>query len=113
MLRVQPTLGGLQNRQVSDFELPAASWEKTPRARKEHQCYECREKILPGETYRNVAGIWNGEFEHYKFCNGCEALRGILRSELNVECAFGELFETLNEFRDDLNAMEVLGAMGA
>jgi hypothetical protein len=95
---------------VSDYDMPSAFWESKPRARKIHECDECRNKIEKGEHYRRVSGVWSGEFSHYKICNGCETLRGLVH-KLGVETFLGGLYECMEEAEQQLPVMEVLGAM--
>ena len=95
---------------MSDYEMPSAFWESRPRARKAHECDECRNEIEKGEVYWRVSGVWDGEFSHYKMCGGCETLRDLLAAE-GVECFFGGLFECMEEADSPLPAMEVLGAL--
>lgn len=90
--------------------MPSAFWETFPKARKVHQCDECRNEIEKGENYWRVAGIWEGEFSHYKICGGCQTLRALLLVE-GVESFLGGLYECMEEAGDPIPAMEVLGAM--
>ena len=39
---------------------------KTRKARKEHVCCECRQKILPGQEYEYVTMMYEGRWESYK-----------------------------------------------
>lgn len=55
--------------------LPSVVTETKPKARKVHKCTECRRDIVPGEIYEKVHGCWEGEFETYKTCPDCLALR--------------------------------------
>ena len=43
----------------------------TPRARKEHHCHECRDRILPGETYHRVAYKFEGDLGCDRVCDPC------------------------------------------
>jgi hypothetical protein len=45
--------------------------EVSPRARKEHRCFACKEAIRPGDRYRKVIQIYDGEFEIFKHCLRC------------------------------------------
>lgn len=68
-------------------------------ARKEHKCYECYRKILPGEQYEYVSGIWDGVPESYKTCIDCKRLRDVFFSDWT----FGMIWEDiLNSGVDDI-----------
>lgn len=47
-------------------------------ARKEHECCECQEAILPGETYEYVAAKMDGFFYTVKTCMSCVRVRNSL-----------------------------------
>lgn len=67
----------------------------TPKARKNHKCFECRGNIDKGEQYRVFSGIWSDGPERYKFCKDCWDLRNEL---ISVEdFAFGELCEAAEQ----------------
>lgn len=48
---------------------------KEVKARKEHQCCECSEPIVPGQTYENATGSYCGTICHYKSCLPCGRIR--------------------------------------
>lgn len=79
------------------LEGPQAQSEKWRRARIEHKCYACREKILPGQRYHYYSGIWDGRPEAYKHCTRCWTMLDALfeRSsepvDLRLNC--GEVWE--------------------
>lgn len=81
---------------MSDFVMPEFIRESYPRARKGHQCDECRSAICVGERYRYVAGMWDGEFAVFKICDGCEALR-FWMAEQDEPSPFGGLFEVFHD----------------
>lgn len=58
--------------------------KKTPRARKEHKCYECGELIEKGETYHRITGKWEGDLSSFTICLECEVLRSELELFLNA-----------------------------
>lgn len=49
--------------------------ESEPRARKEHTCCECRGIITPGEHYQLAKGKWDGDWQSYRTCAFCVAVR--------------------------------------
>lgn len=47
-------------------------WSETwHRARKEHVCCECRERINVGERYQKIFAIGDGDVYTYKTCEFC------------------------------------------
>ena len=52
--------------------------DRTHRARKTHYCDGCNEEILPGETYRLIVGVCDGEFGVLKYhMGGCPGGRDV------------------------------------
>ena len=49
--------------------------ESFPIACKEHTCTECNRIIKKGERYQRVRALFEGRWEHYKTCIGCQRLR--------------------------------------
>ena len=45
------------------------------RARKEYKCCECGSPIHAGATYEYVVGKWEGDFDSFKTCIPCAAIR--------------------------------------
>lgn len=77
-------------------EMPECFVVRTPKARKQHKCCECRGRIQIGETYERASGIWDGEPMRFKTCCDCAALRAEINSGLPVwDCA---PFEGLGEW---------------
>lgn len=57
---------------LSDDADPCDFWRvTTPRARKEHQCTECREPIAIGALYRRVSWKFEGQVGTDKVCEPC------------------------------------------
>jgi hypothetical protein len=50
---------------------PEVSAETTPIARKPHICGECRREIEPGERYRRVFMVCDGDASTYRSCRHC------------------------------------------
>jgi hypothetical protein len=65
------------------------------KARKTHHCYECDNKITPGEQYTRRTGKWNGDVETYRECRLCSELREW--AEISVPCFCANVFGTLHE----------------
>jgi hypothetical protein len=45
-----------------------------PKARKEHRCEWCYQKILIGEVHARFVGKWEGEFQDWRVHKECEAI---------------------------------------
>jgi hypothetical protein len=70
--------------------------ERTVKARKEHVCGECREKIQPGEEYSRATGKFDGVFETSKTCRHCKQIAK------NFGCyTFGELFFDIRDWAEE------------
>lgn len=65
---------------------PDVSRESRPTARREHSCCECRGVIRPGETYRLLWGVWEGEAKTFKTCADCLGLEDWMRDEHGCFC---------------------------
>ena len=46
--------------------------ETHPKARKEHRCIWCGEKILIGETYRHEKSVYDGDMQDHKWHLECD-----------------------------------------
>jgi hypothetical protein len=73
----------------------------TRKARKSHECSECRGTIQPGENYNYHHGIWDGPAS-FKVCLDCEDLR----RECDVDAVHGDeklcwIGETICESGDE------------
>ena len=44
----------------------------TPKARKEHRCIWCGQKILIGETYRHERSVYDGDMQNHKWHLECD-----------------------------------------
>lgn len=60
---------------LCDFEEPTVYWESEPTAKKRHVCCECRSSIPIGDKYHLFKGVWEGEFQSYKTCTVCQAVK--------------------------------------
>lgn len=50
------------------------------RARKQHQCFACREVIRPGDRYSRTVNKSDGEFTMFRHCLRCWAIMDALLS---------------------------------
>lgn len=71
-------------------------------ARKEHVCSECKRKIQPGMRYRNISGLWEGQFDVFKMCSGCSSVWDAL-AELGYCLEHGGLSEHYQEYLNGNN----------
>ena len=70
--------------------IPSLLRRKTVKARKEHECCECGDKISPGETYEDVFGVWAGRRKVFKTCRICVL---IINDFFSCGYRFGEMGE--------------------
>lgn len=63
------------------------------KARKEHKCGECKGKILKGEEYEYVAGMWERCFSTHKTCSACLEIRNVFMKSYY----YGTIWEELHE----------------
>jgi len=68
--------------------------ERIRKARKEHVCDECHEKIPPGTKYEFMRFIDDGEFFQHKTCLPCMNVR---KSLFHCGFHFGMLWEDLRD----------------
>lgn len=77
--------------------------EKVKKARRDHVCIECGNKISRGEEYEFVKGKWGSEWETYATCLDCCQIRNYI---VTVHCpvvddepAFGYLYDFIREYK--------------
>lgn len=80
--------------QGNDGPAPSCHSRDTRRARKEHVCNECREKIARGERYEYVSGVWDGRPDSFKTCLLCVEIRNHFACEGWI---YGEVWSDLRE----------------
>lgn len=68
------------------WQLYSNSW---PVAKKQHKCCECGSDIDPGEKYRRISGLWEGEFLTYKQCEICADIFDETNNELGSWYSLG------------------------
>jgi hypothetical protein len=81
-----------------DYDAPAFYNKAIRRARKEHKCCECGGRILPGDQYEHVAGVWEGNFDTFMTCERCHDIW--MWTKNNVPClcwAHGNRIEDCKE----------------
>lgn len=86
----------------NEGERPGIYSETMQKACKEHKCTECRRKILPGETYQRVDGLWDGNWDHFKTCGDCMSMIEIF---FDARPCFGDLWE---EFYGEFNYLNAV-----
>ena len=55
--------------------VPSVFEEFSPTAKKEHICCECKKIIPVGAIYSLIKGLWDGEWDNFKTCRKCRAMR--------------------------------------
>lgn len=70
------------------------------RARKTHQCFECRREINPGEEYEYVTGSWDRQITSFKTCAHCLAGRHWLSAWCGGFMHGNVLDETIEHFTE-------------
>ena len=84
------------------FDGPSCSTRTRPKARKEHQCCECREVIAAGAVYERIKGIWDGSANTFATCLSCAEIRDHFACE---GATLGELWRDLEDnFFPDMRA---------
>ena len=58
---------------------------RTIKARKEHKCHACNERIAPGETYQCDSFLFEGEWNTVKRCARCELMYRHLDGRMREE----------------------------
>jgi hypothetical protein len=77
-----------------DYDSPTVYSAATPKARKEHQCIECRCTIKSGEQYERVFGVWDGSADTFKTCQRCLNLREYVKAHVPCFCwAHGNMID--------------------
>lgn len=81
-----------------DYDPPEFCTVTTPRARKEHRCYECGGRILKGEEYSYTAGKWDGMMSTFKVCERCWSIKQWVQNNVPCLCwAYGNMIEDCKE----------------
>jgi hypothetical protein len=74
------------------FDRPKLFKESVRKARKRHQCCECRGFIEANTRYWESRGNWDGSFSAFRTCGSCYIVGHTL---LDCYC-FGDLIESLD-----------------
>jgi len=53
------------------------------RARKEHLCCACGERIQQGHRYHEFTAVWEGALQTYRHCRRCWKMLTLIQTELN------------------------------
>lgn len=71
---------------------------KIRKARKQHECCECRETINPGEEYCHESSLFDGGWATHKTCMSCKRIRDDC-----MKCGWlwGEMWDELHEANCD------------
>lgn len=66
----------------TDYEYSTVWNVTTPKARKEHRCYECDLPIPVGSLHERVGSLYDGRWETYRTHLGCKALALFIEHEV-------------------------------
>lgn len=84
------------------MEMPECFTEHWPVARKSHKCCECRGTIQPGEKYRRITGVWDGQGATFKQCADCAPLYdAAMKLHDNEHPPLGHLWEDEENIGED------------
>lgn len=79
-----------------DLERPALFEQVARKARKPHECGECKRTIKPAETYIVSSGLYKSSWFNHKHCSDCELIAKKLQEHDGEGCyCLGELYEAL------------------
>ncbi|MDL2267955.1 hypothetical protein LJC46_08235 [Desulfovibrio sp. OttesenSCG-928-G15] len=82
--------------------MPEAFNSVNRKARKEHKCFECGRKILPGEMYCYESGIWEGTPGSFKTCLDCASVREALFCSFVYGGLWYDVRTFVFDFQDEL-----------
>lgn len=82
-----------------DGDIPSVYNKVDRTARKKYQCVECRTMINPGDRYRYLFGVWNGDAKVYRTCERCADLQDNLTA-IDWCIEHGELKENYQQYLD-------------
>lgn len=74
-------------------DIPKVSSERQSKAKKNYKCCECHKPINVGDSYLRYSGVWNNEWENYRFHIYCYQAYVTQSIECYDPLAFGEWFE--------------------
>lgn len=95
-----------------DYDPPQFHHRELRKARKPHECYECRGTIPAGETYEHVRGKWDYDVRTFKTCGLCLELRQW--AVISVPCfcfAYGDLHENIRDMVSEVQSDVPAGFM--
>lgn len=76
-------------------------WDEQHRtARVAHCCEECGRRIERGERYLYVSSLFEGKWDHFRFCAHCQVCQAWLRRECGGFLVYG-VAEDLGQHWDD------------
>lgn len=88
---------------------PSTYRETRPTARREHECCECRGVIKPGEVYRSLWGVWDGDAKTFKTCNDCLELQSWASDDADCFCpTLGNLHVDVLDFVHESGEPELI-----
>lgn len=69
--------------------------EHTPRARRQHKCYECGEPIPVGAQYVRISGKWDGRMDTIRQCLPCNEIQRVF--SCGEGFYYGQLWDAMDE----------------
>lgn len=69
-----------------DYETPTVYSIATPTAKRSHKCIECGNAISIGERYERITSLFDGEWDTYKTCCRCIAVREYVKAHVPCFC---------------------------
>ena len=81
-----------------DYDPADCYFREIRKARVSHKCEECGGKILVGEKYEHVFGVWEGSASTFKTCERCVDIRQWTKNNVPCLCwAHGNTMEDCQE----------------
>lgn len=89
-----------------DYDAPTLYTRRMVKSRKAHRCTECGCTIGHADAYERTEALWEGQFETYKTCARCCALRKWVLAHVPCFCwAHQNLLdgarETIDEYKHE------------
>jgi hypothetical protein len=78
---------------------------KRVRARVEHRCCACKERIRPGDEYERTFVVYDGNAESFKHCLRCIAMIDALGSALPPETSIAWRLDCGENWLDTIGAL--------
>ncbi len=81
-----------------DFDGPEFCSVSIVKAKKSHRCIECGTEIKPADKYEKTVGKWDGDFDTYKTCCHCLAVKQYVLAHVPCFCwVYGDMLSEARE----------------